>query len=115
MESARSKRYIAMRRPPSAAVERVNLSASMDPCFLNTDTGHLELNFAACVLNALWWSISRTAKMPLSKFAKRKRKPRVKRSVRSAYLQSAREAFARAAEAQYGTVGPAPGVRRSTL
>jgi len=49
--------------------------------------------------------------MPLSKFAKPKRRQKFKRSVRYAYLKSAREAFERAAEAQYGTLGPASGVR----
>jgi hypothetical protein len=55
---------------------------------------------------------SGTANMPLSKFAKRKRKRRLKRSARYAYLKSSKEAFARAVEAQYGTLGPASAVRR---
>jgi len=72
----------------------------------------LELNSSDRVLNALSVVGSRTEQMPLSKFKKPKRRQRLKRSVRYGYLKSAREAFARAAEARYGTLGPASSVRR---
>ena len=46
-----------------------------------------------------------------SKFAKPRRRQKFKGSGRYAYLKSSKEAFARAVEAQYGTLGPASDVR----
>jgi hypothetical protein len=47
-----------------------------------------------------------------SKFANPRRRRKGKSSGWYAYLKSSKEAFARAVEAQYGTLGPASAVRR---